>query len=72
MADLSTNAPTILAIVGAFVGCAVLAVCLRVFVRLIMLKMFGSDDYVMVTATVRLHYLNLGFDSRKIYDRSTR
>ncbi len=52
MADFPTNAPTILAIVGAFVGCAVLVVALRVFVRTLMLKTFGPDDYVMVAATV--------------------
>jgi len=54
MADISTNAPKVLAIVGTFVGCAVLVVVLRVFVRSIMLKMFGHDDYVMVAANVRL------------------
>lgn len=55
MADFSTNASTILAIVGSFVGCAVLVVLLRVFVRSVMLKMFGPDDYVMVVASVRFH-----------------
>jgi hypothetical protein len=52
MADLSSNAPTILAAVGSFVGAAVLVVTARVYVRSLMLKTFGADDYVMVGAGV--------------------
>jgi hypothetical protein len=49
---MATNAPEIIAIVGAFVGCAVLVVALRVMVRSLILKTFGLDDYVMVGSTV--------------------
>lgn len=53
MADLSSNAPTILAVVGTFVGCAVLVVTARVLVRALMLKRVGPDDYIMIAAVVR-------------------
>jgi hypothetical protein len=50
---MATNAPEIIAIVGAFVGCAVLVVTLRVLVRSLILKTFGLDDYIMVGSTVQ-------------------
>ena len=46
------GAPEIIAIVGAFVGSAVLVVTLRVLVRSLILKTFGLDDYIMVGSTV--------------------
>jgi hypothetical protein len=49
---MATNAPEIIAIVGAFVGSAVLVVMLRVLVRSLILKTFGLDDYIMVGSTV--------------------
>ena len=47
-----TNAPEILAISGSFFAVATLVVLLRCYVRLVMLKVFGIDDYVMVVAMV--------------------
>ncbi|KAF2644632.1 hypothetical protein P280DRAFT_487198 [Massarina eburnea CBS 473.64] len=46
-----TNAPEILAITGSFFTAAVVAVLLRCYVRLSMLRVFGIDDYVMTFAT---------------------
>lgn len=48
-----TNAPEILAITSTFFAAALLIVLLRCYVRIIMLKVFGIDDYVMVFAMVR-------------------
>lgn len=48
------NAPEILAITGTFFTAAMIVVLLRFYVRLVMLKLFGIDDYVMVFAMVRL------------------
>lgn len=47
-----TNAPEILAITGSFFAAAALVVLLRCYVRLVMLKVFGIDDYIMVVAMV--------------------
>ena len=51
--DTSTNAPSILAINGFFCGFSVLVVLLRGYVRAVMLKTVGVDDYLMLAATVR-------------------
>lgn len=51
--DTSTNAPSILAINGVFCGFTVLVVVARIYVRWVMLKTMGTDDYLMVAATVR-------------------
>lgn len=48
--DQSTNAPKILAINGVFMGIALVVVLLRFFVRSIMLKSVGSDDWVMAAS----------------------
>ncbi len=58
--DTSTNASSILAINGFFCGFTILVVLARVYVRAIMLKTFGVDDYLIVAATVR----NFFFSSR--------
>jgi hypothetical protein len=50
--DMSTNAPTILAINGAFTGLALCVVLARIYVRTIMLKTFGIDDGFIVAALV--------------------
>jgi hypothetical protein len=47
-----TNAPQLLAITGSFFSLAALAVVLRCYVRLRLLKIFGADDYVMLLAMV--------------------
>ena len=51
--DTSTNALSILAINGFFCGFSVLVVLLRGYVRAVMLKTVGVDDYLMFVATVR-------------------
>jgi hypothetical protein len=50
--DTSTNAPSILAINGVFCGFTVLVVAARIYVRMVMLKTMGTDDYLMAAATV--------------------
>jgi hypothetical protein len=50
--DMSTNAPSILAINGFFTWFAVLIVLARIYVRAFMLKTFGPDDYLIVAAMV--------------------
>ncbi|KAF2274319.1 uncharacterized protein EI97DRAFT_125978 [Westerdykella ornata] len=45
-----TNAPEILAITGTFFALASFVFLLRCYVRLGMLKVFGTDDYVMTIA----------------------
>jgi hypothetical protein len=69
--DMSTNAPSILAINGVFCTLTVIVGVLRTYVRSVMLKTFGTDDWFILAATVcynhfatdyRLHYL-LGSDS---------
>lgn len=51
--DMTSNAATILAVNGVFTGVSLLIVLLRVYVRTIMLKTFGADDYFIVAAMVR-------------------
>jgi hypothetical protein len=46
----NSNAPSILAIEGAFTGTALAVVILRIYVRTAMLKFIGSDDYAIVAA----------------------
>jgi hypothetical protein len=56
--DQSTNAPSILAINGFFAGFTTLIILARVYVRAIMLKTVGTDDYLIILATVsssRMH-----------------
>jgi len=55
--DLSTNAPSILAINGFFCGLALLVVGARMFVRIAMLKTVGPDDYLICLAAVSLLFL---------------
>jgi hypothetical protein len=55
--DNSTNAPSILAINGAFCFFALVVVLARLYVRAVMLKHVGTDDYLITAAMVRL-YLN--------------
>jgi len=45
--------PEILAITGTLVGLALAVVCLRVYVRVFMVKHMGADDWTMVAAMVR-------------------
>ena len=49
---IPNRGPELLAVNIAFVTTAVLACCLRIYVRLCMVKAFGRDDYLMVLATV--------------------
>lgn len=51
--DTSTNAPSILAINGVFCGFTILVVVARIYVRWVMLKTMGTDDYLIAAATVR-------------------
>ncbi|CAL3967960.1 unnamed protein product [Diplocarpon coronariae] len=51
-ADRSTNAPSILAINGAFCGLAVAIVAVRMFVRAMMLKAVGKDDWLILGAVI--------------------
>jgi hypothetical protein len=46
------NAPHILGITGSFFALATITVLLRCYVRTIMLKIFGIDDWVMLLALV--------------------
>lgn len=50
--DMTSNAPTIIAVNGFFTGFTLLVVFARIYVRTIMLKTFGTDDYVIVAAMV--------------------
>jgi len=50
--DTSTNAPSILAINGFFCGFTVLVVLARMFVRSVMLKTVGADDWLICAATL--------------------
>lgn len=50
--DMSTKAPSILAMNGAVVGVASVVLLARVYVRLVMLKTLGWDDVFMVLAMV--------------------
>ena len=47
-----TVAPRLLAIEGTLTGLAVFAFILRVYVRASMLRIFGTDDYLMLAAVV--------------------
>ena len=46
------NAGGILTIVGFVTALALLAVLLRIYVRAVMLKVFGLDDYLIILAMV--------------------
>jgi hypothetical protein len=48
--DTSTNAPSILAINGALAGFTLLVVLARYYVRTIMLKSMGADDWLIGVA----------------------
>lgn len=47
------NKGEILSITGTFTGIALVAVLFRVYVRCVMLRVFGMDDYIIVLAMVR-------------------
>ena len=46
----ANNGPVILAVTGAFTGLAALVVILRIYVRAVMLKSVGPDDWIMMVA----------------------
>lgn len=46
------NAPRILAITGTFFTAALIVVMLRIYVRTVLLRVIGIDDYVMLGAMV--------------------
>lgn len=46
----ANNGPVILAITGAFTGFAGVVVLLRIYVRAVMLKTVGPDDWIMIVA----------------------
>lgn len=50
--DTSTNAPSILAINIVFCAITVIAVSLRIYVRTVILRVTGVDDWLLVIATV--------------------
>ena len=50
--DRSTNAPSILAVNGVFCGAAVLVMAARFYVRAVMLKTLGTDDWLILAATL--------------------
>ncbi len=54
--DNSTNAPSILAINGVFCAFTILVVAARMYVRLMMLKTVGTDDFLVAAAAVRILY----------------
>jgi len=48
-----SGVPEILGVTGAFMGAALIAVALRFYVRIRMLKIVGgADDYIMLTAAI--------------------
>lgn len=47
-----SNAQRILSITGTFFTAALIIVLLRCYVRAVMLRVFGKDDYMMVVAMV--------------------
>lgn len=57
--DTSTNAPSILAINGFFCGITVFVVLARIYVRVIMLKTMGTDDYLITAATASQSFFSL-------------
>lgn len=46
------NRPKLFAITGTFISVAILAVVLRVYVRMRIIKTLGADDVMMVAALV--------------------
>lgn len=50
---LNNKAVSIIAVTAVFLGISLVAVSLRCFVRLRLVKAFGWDDTVMVLAMVR-------------------
>lgn len=58
-----SNADSILGINGFFASAALVVVCLRIYVRAVMLKTFGVDDYIicaaMVSSSPSFHYPGL-------------
>jgi hypothetical protein len=52
--DTSSNAPSILAINGFFCGITVLVVMARMYVRAVMLKTCGVDDYLIFASMVTI------------------
>ncbi len=55
--DRSTNAPSILAVNGVFGGLTVVVMTLRMYVRAVMLKTVGVDDWLILAATVITTFL---------------
>lgn len=47
-----TNAPTLLAEAGSVFGVAAVVVLLRIYVRVRVVRSFGTDDWTMVLAIV--------------------
>ncbi|KAI4643932.1 uncharacterized protein J4E79_011204 [Alternaria viburni] len=64
---IPNRGPELLAVNIAFVTTAVLACCLRIYVRLCMVKAFGRDDYLMVLATLSIGFLLLRISIRKLH-----
>ncbi|KAH9207631.1 hypothetical protein DL95DRAFT_395890 [Leptodontidium sp. 2 PMI_412] len=50
--DRSTNAPSILAVNGVFFGFTVVVMAARIYVRAVMLKTIGTDDWLILAATL--------------------
>ncbi|KAH7317763.1 phosphatidylserine decarboxylase [Rhexocercosporidium sp. MPI-PUGE-AT-0058] len=50
--DRSTNAPSILAVNGVFFGFTILVMAARIYVRAVMLKTMGTDDWLILAATL--------------------
>ena len=48
-----TNAPHLLAMAGSAFGIAAAVVLLRIYVRVIVVRSFGRDDWAMAVALVR-------------------
>ena len=55
-ANGADRGPELLGINIFFVIAATLIVLLRCYVRAVLVKTFGVDDWVMLLATVRLHW----------------
>jgi hypothetical protein len=49
-----TNLPFILGLTTTFFALALIAVILRTYVRIALVKVMGRDDYTMIAAMVRL------------------
>lgn len=54
------NIPTILATTACLTAIALFVVLLRFYVRIFMLKNFGSDDWVMALTAVGAHHVQDG------------